>query len=105
DVVLTPALAQPGPDAEGWHRRGWIANLRSNIGYAPYAALWNLLGWPAAVVPAGWNDEASAPLAVQLVARPAPEGAGEALLLSVAAQLELLAPWERTARARASTVG
>lgn len=104
DVVLTPALAQSGPDAEGWHRRGWLANLRSNIGYAPYAALWNLLGWPAAVVPAGWHDEAAAPLAVQLVARPAPDGAGEALLLSVAGQLEHLAPWERTAGATASTV-
>ncbi|KRF32717.1 amidase family protein [Yonghaparkia sp. Soil809] len=104
DVVLTPALAQPGPDAEGWHRRGWIANLRSSIGYAPYAALWNLLGWPAAVVPAGWHPEAAVPLAVQLVARPAADGAGEALLLAVAAELELLAPWERTASPAASTV-
>jgi amidase len=105
DLVLTPALAQPGPEAEGWHRRGWVANLRANIGYAPYAALWNLLGWPAAVVPAGWHDGAAAPLAVQLVASPAPDGAGESLLLAVAAELELLAPWVRTAPATASTLG
>lgn len=104
DLVLTPALAQPGPDAEGWHRRGWVANLRANIGYAPYAALWNLLGWPAAVVPAGWHEEAAAPLAVQLIAPPAADGAGEALLLAVAAELELLAPWARTAPVTAPTV-
>lgn len=99
DVILTPGLAQPGPLAEGWHRRGWVANLRANIGYAPYAALWNLLGWPAAVVPAGWHDDAQVPLAVQLVAHPAADGAGEAMLLSVASQLELAAPWRRTAAA------
>lgn len=105
DAILTPALAQPGPVAEGWHRRGWIANLRANIGYAPYAALWNLLGWPAAVVPAGWHDAARVPLAVQLVAHPAQDGAGEALLLALAAQLEQAAPWPRIAAAPASAVG
>lgn len=97
DLILTPGLAQPGPVAEGWHRRSWVANLRANIGYAPYAALWNLLGWPAAAVPAGWHDGAQVPLAVQLVAHPAADGAGEALLLSVAAQLESAAPWRCTA--------
>ncbi len=97
DVILTPGLAQPGPLADGWSKRGWVANLRANIGYAPYAALWNLLGWPAAAVPAGWHESAHVPLAVQLVAHPAADGAGEALLLSVAAQLEAAAPWRRTA--------
>lgn len=105
DVLLTPALAQPGPSAEGWHRRGWVANMRANIDYAPYAALWNLLGWPAAVVPAGWHEEAAVPLAVQLIARPAADGAGEALLLAVAAQLEATTPWRRTAPAYPATVG
>lgn len=104
DVILTPGLAQPGPVAEGWHRRGWVANLRANIGYAPYAALWNLLGWPAAAVPAGWHDGAQVPLSVQLVAHPAADGAGEALLLSVAAQLEAANPWPRVATSMA-TVG
>ena len=99
DVILTPGLAQVGPPAEGWHRRSWLKNLRANIGYAPYAALWNLLGWPAASVPAGWHDGARVPLAVQLIAHPATDDAGEALLLSVAAQLEAASPWTRTARA------
>ncbi|RZT55957.1 amidase [Microcella alkaliphila] len=97
DVVLTPALAQPGPVADGWHRRSWIANMRANIGYAPYAAMWNLLGWPAAVVPAGWHAEAAVPSGVQLVARPAAGSAGEALLLAVAAELEHRTPWMRVA--------
>ncbi len=97
DVLVTPALAQAGPLATGWHRRGWITNLRANISYAPFAALWNLLGWPAAVVPTGWHDAAAVPLAVQLVAHPAAEGEGEALLLSVACELEAAMPWRRTA--------
>lgn len=104
DVILTPGLAQPGPVADGWHRRGWVANLRANIGYAPYAALWNLLGWPAVVVPAGWHDGAQVPLAVQVVAHPAAQGVGEAMLLSLAAQLEAANPWVRTAP-QAPTVG
>lgn len=97
DILLTPALAQPGPEAEGWHRRGWIANMRANIAYAPYAAPWNLLGWPAAVVPAGWHDGAAVPIGVQLVAHPAADGAGEALVLAVAAELEKRTPWMRVA--------
>jgi amidase len=43
-------------------------------------------------VPAGRHSKGT-PLAVQLVARPG----GEALLLSVAAQLEQLRPWVRLA--------
>lgn len=104
DVILTPGLAQPGPVAVGWYQRGWVANLRANIGYAPYAALWNLLGWPAAAVPAGWHAGAQVPVSVQLVAHPAAEGAGETLLLSVAAQLEAASPWARIAGSTA-TVG
>lgn len=105
DVVLTPGLAQAGPVAEGWHRRGWVANLRANIGYAPYAALWNLLGWPAAVVPAPGSTAHGTPLAVQLIARPAADGAGEALLLALAAELEAIAPWQRTAPDARASVG
>lgn len=105
DVLLTPGLAQPGPPADEWHRRSWTANLRSNIGYAPYAALWNLLGWPAAVVPAGWHESAEVPLAVQLVAHPTRDGTAEALLLSISAQLEAAAPWQRTAARREATLG
>jgi amidase len=92
DVLLTPTLAQPAIDAVAWGRRGWLANVVANVRFAPFAAPWNLAGWPAMAVPAGLDSNAM-PLSVQIVARPG----GEALLLAVARQLELLRPWPRTA--------
>jgi amidase len=97
DLLLTPTLAQPGPLAGNWHERGWWANIVSNIRYAPYPSTWNLLGWPAASIPAGWHATAGVPLAVQIIAEPRPDGAGEALILSLATQLERLRPWPRVA--------
>ncbi len=52
DVVITPTLAQPAPAAKRWSEKSWLANIVSNVRYAPYAAVWNMLGWPAASVPA-----------------------------------------------------
>ncbi len=92
DVLITPALAQPPIAAKAWSRRGWLANLLVNARYAPFAAPWNLAGWPAMTVPAGL-DPRGLPLAVQLVAQPG----GEGQLLSLAAQLEQLRPWPRVA--------
>jgi amidase len=92
DVLVTPALAQPPIKAKAWSQRGWIANLLANSRFAPFTPPWNLAGWPAMVVPAGL-DPRGLPLAVQLVAPPG----NEARLLSVAAQLEQLRPWPRTA--------
>jgi amidase len=95
DVLVTPTLAHPPLLAKAWHERGWLANVVSNAHYAPFAAPWNLAGWPAMSVPAGL-DSRGLPLAVQLVSRPG----AEALLLSVAAQLEKLRPWPRVAQSR-----
>jgi amidase len=92
DVLVTPALAQPPIRAQAWSQRGWLANVVADARYAPFAAPWNLAGWPAMAVPAGL-DPRGLPLAVQLVAPPG----NEARLLSVAAQLEHLRPWPRTA--------
>lgn len=97
DVLLTPTLAQPGLEAVEWGKRGWYANLMANIRYAPYPSLFNLLGWPAASVPAGWHATGQVPLAVQLVVAPRPDGAGEAAILGLASQLERVRPWPRTA--------
>ena len=97
DVLITPTLAQSGPWAEQWHKRGWFANLASNIRYAPYQSTWNLLDWPAANVPAGWHATDGVPLGVQIVAPPHANAAGEALILSLALQLERLRPWPRVA--------
>ncbi|MDQ2795942.1 MAG: amidase family protein [Actinomycetota bacterium] len=95
DVLLTPTLAQPPVAAKAWSRRGWTANIWSNARYAPFAAPWNLAGWPAMAVPAGL-DPNGLPLSVQLVGRPG----SESMLLAVAAQLEQLRPWLRTAPER-----
>jgi amidase len=92
DVLITPALAQPPVEARAWARRGWLANVMSNVRYTPFAAPWNVLGWPAMTVPAGLAPD-GLPLAVQLVGRPGTE----ARLRGVAAQIERLRPWPRTA--------
>jgi amidase len=61
-------------------------------GYMPFCPPLNLVGFPAASVPAGTSAD-GLPLGVQLAAAPG----GEALLLSVARQLETLRPWPRHA--------
>ena len=94
DVLVTPALAQPPIDALAWSQRTWLANVVANVRFAPFAAPWNLAGWPAMAVPAGMHPDGT-PLSVQLVARPG----GEQLLLAVARQLESVRPWPRTAPA------
>ena len=86
------------PSTRAWAGRGWLANLWSNARYAPFAAPWNLAGWPAMAVPAGLDADGQ-PLAVQLVGKPG----SEAQLLGLAAQIERVRPWPRTAPARART--
>ncbi len=92
DVLLTPMLAQQPRRAREWGARGWWANISSNAYYAPFAAPWNVAGWPAMSVPTG-TGPSGMPLAVQLVAPPG----GEATLLAVARQLESAQPWPRVA--------
>jgi amidase len=92
DILLTPGLAQPAIEAASWGERNWLANVAANVRYAPFAAPWNLAGWPAIAVPAGLHPNGM-PLSVQMVARPG----GESLLLAVARQLEAARPWPRTA--------
>jgi amidase len=91
DVLVTPALAHPPVRAAAWGRRSWTANVAACSWYAPFAAPWNVAGWPAIVVPAG--PAHGLPTAVQLVAPPG----GEAVLLALAAQLEQARPWQRVA--------
>jgi amidase len=92
DLLLTPALAGPPPEAAGWSGRSWLANMKANIRYAPYAAPWNIAGLPAIVVPVGRRPD-GLPLAVQFVGPPG----SELLLLGVAGQFEMQAPWQRHA--------
>jgi amidase len=92
DLLLTPALARPAISSRMWSKRGWLANLLSNAWYAPFAAPWNVAGFPAASVPAGMHPS-GLPMAVQIVGAPGAEGS----ILQLAAQLETLRPWPRHA--------
>lgn len=92
DVLMTPVLAHSPLIARHWHRRGWLANLVANVRYAPYPAPWNITGFPALTVPVGIRPD-GLPAAVQLVGAPG----AELLLLAVAGQIELAAPWRRHA--------
>jgi len=56
--------------------------------------VWNLAGWPAMTVPAATHSRGM-PIGVQFAARPG----REAVLLGLAAQIESLRPWPRTAPA------
>ncbi|OLB78632.1 MAG: amidase [Actinobacteria bacterium 13_2_20CM_2_71_6] len=92
DVLLTPALATTPPPALDWHARSWRANFLTCLRYAPYAAPWNIAGFPAMVVPMGVRPD-GLPVAVQLVGPPG----SELTLLGVAGQLEQASPWLRHA--------
>ena len=92
DLLVTPVLLKTPPRANGWRRRGWAVSMATQVGYAPFAAWWNLVGYPAASVPAGLHST-GVPIGVQLVGRPRSEG----LILSVAKLLEDVRPWRRHA--------
>lgn len=92
DLLLTPALAAVPPPAAGWSGRSWRANLTNSIRYAPFAAPWNIAGLPSVVVPVGVRPD-GLPVGVQFVGPPG----SELLLLAVAGQFEMAAPWPRHA--------
>ncbi len=92
DVLLTPTLAQPPISSQEWGRGSWAASVWANIRFAPFAAPWNLLGWPAVSVPSGVH-RVGTPTATQLVCPPG----GETLLMGLAAQIEEARPWVRLA--------
>jgi amidase len=90
DALLTPALAQSplaigtldadGPDP--------AATFERSGHFTPYTAISNVTGSPAIALPLHSGPD-GLPLAVQLIGRPAQEGA----LLALAAQIEAAAPW------------
>jgi amidase len=92
DVLVTPALAAPPKHATSrsgvaWSDRSWLANVVSDARYAPFAAPWNLAGWPALALPvAGTEPARGIPPSVQLVGPPG----SERRLLAVAKLLELV---------------
>jgi amidase len=92
DVLLSPTLAAPPLRVGAYEGKGLTRTVLGLTGYMPFTPAFNLVGFPAASVPAGTSAE-GLPLGVQLAAAPG----GEALLLSLARQLETLRPWPRHA--------
>jgi len=90
DVVLTPALAQrplPIGAIDACSDDPW-EDFRRSGEFTPYTAIFNVTGQPALSLPLFHGDD-GLPTGVQLAGRPA----GEATLLSLAAQLEAARPW------------
>jgi amidase len=92
DVLITPMLATMPPKAIPWREKGWLANAIPSIRLTDYLGPWDLAGFPAISVPVG-QHKSGLPIGVQIVAPPR----CESRLLSIAAQLETLNPWPRTA--------
>lgn len=89
DAVLTPTLADlPQPVGGIRNDADPAADFEAQKAFSPYCAPFNITGQPAISLPLCWTAD-GLPVGVQLVGRPA----SEALLLSLAAQLEAAAPW------------
>jgi amidase len=99
DLVLTPTLAQPPVEAGRWAEQGILRTSRGVGRWCPYTSLWNLIGQPAASVPAGF-DRTGLPIGAQLLAPPD----AEPTLIAVAAQLETRLQWTTARPAFGGTV-
>ncbi|MCX5380884.1 amidase [Streptomyces sp. NBC_00091] len=88
DVVLTPTTATPPLRIGALAGLGALATDRAMIAACPYAWTWNVLGWPAISVPAGFTP-GGLPLGAQLLG----PAEAEPRLLSLAAQLEAAEGW------------
>jgi len=90
DAIVTPALAQ-APLAHGTLdpcAPDGMDTFRRSADFTPFTAIVNVTGSPAISLPLYARDD-GLPLPVQLIGRPAQEGA----LLALAAQLEAAVPW------------
>ncbi len=88
DLVLTPTTAEPPPRIDHLKGRGYWATSTAASAACPFAWPWNVVGWPAISLPAGFTG-AGLPIGAQLVA----PAESEALLLSLATELEQSRRW------------
>jgi amidase len=88
DVVLSPVMPIPPIEVGRYEGRGALWTLLKSAAFVSYCMAWNVIGNPAASVPAGLTAS-ELPIGVQLVGRPN----DEATLLSLSAQLEAERPW------------
>jgi amidase len=88
DLLLTPTLAQPPvPIGALEDDDPWVQFANAGR-FTPFTQVANITGLPAVSLPFSWNEE-GLPIGVQLVGRPAGEGA----LIRISAQLEQARPW------------
>ena len=88
DIWLTPTTPMPAPVIGAYTQPEGEAMVRAAMVLAAFTAIFNVGGQPAANLPVGLSA-AGLPLGAQLVARTGED----ALLLSLARQVEDLVPW------------
>src|SRR5215469_15470339 len=88
DLLVTPTLGAPPPELGWFTAAGTQAEGRRIVSFIPYTAQFNMTGQPAVSVPLHWTPD-DLPVGVQLVAAYGRED----VLVRVASQLELAAPW------------
>ena len=88
DVLLTPTVPHPPVLVGRLEGLGILRSIGVALPMTAYTSIWNVLGNPAAAVPAGFTV-GGLPLSVQLVGPPN----SEPLLLQLAAQIEQALPW------------
>lgn len=99
DVLLTPTVPAPAAPADRYDRAGALPTVLASTDQVGYTTAWNVVGFPAVSVPAGWSRD-GLPLAVQLIGPPG----SEARLLRLAAELERAQDWTAARPARFSPV-
>lgn len=88
DLLLTPTTAKPPLPVGASEGLGGWATDRLMAGACPYAWPWNVVGWPALSVPAGFVSD-GLPVGAQLVG----PANSEDMLVSCAAELEAASDW------------
>lgn len=86
--MLTPTTAQPPLPIGRCDGLGSWETDKAIVAACPYAWPWNVLGWPGMSVPAGFTDT-GLPIGAQLLG----PANSEALLVSLAAELEAAEGW------------
>jgi amidase len=99
DVLIAPTSAATPLPVGKTDGLSSFATQQVIAGACPYAWPWNVLGWPGVSVPAGLSSE-GLPFGVQLLG----PANSEALLLSLAAQLERVERWHERIAPHAVTL-
>lgn len=91
DIILSPTLATPPlPVGDLQNDADPAAESSAMVAHSPFTCLYNVTGQPAVSLPLHWTPD-GLPVGVMLAAH----RGEDALLLSLAAQLESASPWQQ----------